>query len=76
MPALPLLPQSADAKFAKFVENARWEKSGVVFATLHIVGSNNNLQRDQALQAESHVDLFARGPDLSYTLHLQGRAHP
>jgi hypothetical protein len=45
---LPLAHQSADPKFAKFVENVRWEKAGVVFATLHIVGSNNNLQRDQA----------------------------
>ncbi len=40
--------QSADPRFSKFVENARWERAGVVFATLHIVGSNNNLQRDQA----------------------------
>ena len=40
--------QSADARYAKFVENARWERAGVVFATLHIPGSNNNLQRDQA----------------------------
>ena len=45
---LPLTHQSSDPKFAKFAENARWEKSGVVFATLHIIGSNNNLQRDQA----------------------------
>ena len=40
-------PQSVDPKFAKFVENTRWEKNGVHFATLHVVGSNNNLQRDQ-----------------------------
>ena len=44
----PLAHQSADPKFAKFVENVRWEKAGVVFATLHVIGSNNNLQRDQA----------------------------
>lgn len=30
-----------------FIENRRWQRAGVVFATLHIVGSNNNLQRDQ-----------------------------
>jgi pimeloyl-ACP methyl ester carboxylesterase len=29
------------------VENRRWERDGVIFATLHVVGSNNNLQRDQ-----------------------------
>ena len=45
---LRVTPQSADAKYAKFIENARWEKAGVVFATVHIPGSNNNLQRDQA----------------------------
>ncbi len=39
--------QSAQPPFAKFVENGRWERSGVHFATVHIVGSNNNLQRDQ-----------------------------
>jgi len=44
--------QSDQAGFDKFVENARWERSGVVFATAHIVGSNNNLQRNQAAVAE------------------------
>jgi hypothetical protein len=45
---LAVTPQSATGQFAKFVENARWSHAGIVFATLHIVGSNNNLQRDQA----------------------------
>ena len=44
---LRVTPQSADAKYAKFVENARWERAGVAFATVHIIGSSNNLQRDQ-----------------------------
>ena len=30
--------------FARYVENRRWSHNGVVFATAHIVGSNNNLQ--------------------------------
>lgn len=33
-------------------ENARWRAEGVVFATLHITGSNNNLRQDRAAQAE------------------------
>lgn len=41
-------PQSADPRFSRFVENARWERSGVHFATVHVIGSNNNLQRNQA----------------------------
>ena len=45
---LRVTPQSADAQYAKFIENARWERAGIVFATVHIPGSNNNLQRDHA----------------------------
>lgn len=30
---------------AKYVENQRWMHEGVMFATVHIVGSNNNLDR-------------------------------
>ena len=30
-------------EWAPFVENQRWERGGLLFATLHIVGSNNNL---------------------------------
>ena len=37
--------QSADPRFAAYRENARWRQGGVMFATLHIVGSNNNLGR-------------------------------
>lgn len=32
----------ADPQHRPFVENARWAHQGVVFATLHVVGSNNN----------------------------------
>lgn len=39
--AVPLETQSADPAFAEFVEHARWSQSGVVFVTLHVVGSGN-----------------------------------
>lgn len=39
---LPLVTQRRDARFAAFVENARWTRGGVVFATVHVVGSQNN----------------------------------
>lgn len=39
---LPLVTQRRDPRFAKFVENARWSIGGVVFATVHVVGSLNN----------------------------------
>ena len=38
--------QSDDARFALFIENRRWHQHKFSFATLHIVGSNNNLQID------------------------------
>lgn len=43
---LPVLNQSLDklTPYATFVENVRWIHQGVLFATLHIVGSNNNLE--------------------------------
>lgn len=37
--------QSNDPKYAKFRENVRWSYGEVLFVTLHIVGSNNNLGR-------------------------------
>lgn len=43
---LALVTQRRDPAFSKFVENARWSRGGVVFATVHVVGSNNNLQPD------------------------------
>ena len=40
---LPLTQQSTDPQYAKFRENVRWTYGNVLFVTLHIVGSNNNL---------------------------------
>ena len=55
---LPVLNQSASTlAFAKFVENQRWVHQGVVFATLHIVGSNNNLESRHLAAA---AEFFAR----------------
>ena len=41
---IPLVTQRRDPAFAKFVENARWIHGGVMFATVHVVGSSNNRQ--------------------------------
>ena len=38
---LPLVSQSLDDGFVEFPENARWTRDGVVFATMHLVGSGN-----------------------------------
>lgn len=39
---LALVTQHRDPAFAAFVENARWTRGGIVFATVHVVGSANN----------------------------------
>ena len=49
---LPLTRQSSDPRYAKFRENTRWIHGGVLFVTLHIPGSNNNLGRTPEMDAE------------------------
>ena len=44
--------QAADAQYGKFRENLRWSIGGVSFATLHIIGSNDNLGRTPDMDAE------------------------
>ena len=41
---LPLVTQRRDPAYRTFVENARWTLGGVMFATVHVVGSQNNRQ--------------------------------
>lgn len=55
--AAPIAVESQSAvmadKFAKFAENRRLSKDGVVFMTAHVVGSNNNFEvRDPKAAAE------------------------
>ncbi|MDV6345705.1 metallophosphoesterase [Nitrosomonas sp. Is37] len=40
---MPVITQASDPSYPEFVENVRWMKNHVMFATLHIVGSNNAL---------------------------------
>lgn len=42
-----LMPQ-----FSSYVENSMWTKSGFLFVSVHIPGSNNNLGRDEASNQE------------------------
>jgi len=44
--------QSDIPQFSKFRENARWSYGDVLFVTLHLVGSNNNLGRVPEADAE------------------------
>ena len=47
-----LTRQSEDTRYAKFGENVRWTHGDVLFVTLHIIGSNNNLGRTPEMDAE------------------------
>jgi hypothetical protein len=49
---MPVVNQSSDPQFAKFRENLRWSVGGVVFATVHIVGSNDNTGHGPQTDAE------------------------
>ena len=49
---LTLERQSADPAYASYPENVRWAVKNVLFAGLHIVGSNNNRGRTPAADAE------------------------
>lgn len=42
--ALSLVSQANSTQFPEFVENARWVHEGIVFATVHIVGSKNGME--------------------------------
>ena len=47
-----LTRQSEDSSHPKFRENVRWTLGGVLFVTLHVIGSNNNLGRTPAMDAD------------------------
>jgi len=49
---MTLVRQSADPAYASYPENVRWVVKSVMFAGLHIVGSNNNLGRTPEGDAE------------------------
>ena len=49
---IALKRQSDDSRYASYRENARWTFGDVVFITLHIIGSNNNLGRTPQMDAE------------------------
>jgi hypothetical protein len=55
----PVERQSADPRFSAYSENAKWTRSGVVFVTLNVVGSNNNWGTDSTASAEHRARTLA-----------------
>lgn len=49
---ISLQTQSMQSSYAAFTENRRWSRDKVRFATLHLVGSNNNLQPELPSSSE------------------------
>ena len=49
---IPLTRQSEHQRYANYRENVRWTRGGVLFVTLHVIGSNNNLGRTAEMDAE------------------------
>ena len=49
---MPVASQASDPGFASYVENLTWSKGGLTFATVHLVGSNNNMGKKPEPNAE------------------------
>ena len=49
---IPVESQAKNSQYSKFRENLRWSINGVTFATLHIVGSNDNFGRTPEMDVE------------------------
>ena len=56
---ITLSQQSEDTAYRKYVENAMWSMGSVLFVTLHVVGSNNNLGRTPDNDVEYAERTFA-----------------
>lgn len=55
-PKMELLTQNTYSGYEKFVENAIWEKGGILFSTIHVIGSNNNFKTDSAATNEEFYE--------------------
>lgn len=69
-----LARQSADSRFAKFRENARWTHGEVLFVTLHVIGSNNNRGRTPEMDAEYNERTAANLHWMREAFDLAGRS--
>ena len=55
---LAVLSQSQSKAFAPFVENLMWSRGQVLFATLHVVGTNNNAAHPAEYGPRNAANLF------------------
>ncbi len=57
---IPLESQSKDPNYSLYVENQRWEKNSVLFATFHLVGSLNGMAPFEGRDARDDREAQAR----------------
>ena len=48
--------QNENPKFKRYIENFRFERDGVLFVALHVVGSNNNRRTDDSAAMLEYAD--------------------
>lgn len=70
---LRLTRQSEDAPYARFRENVRWTYGDVLFVTLHVLGSNNNVGHTPELDAEASERTAASLAWMKQAFHLARR---
>lgn len=56
---LRVVRQGDHPRFRAYRENARWTAGGILFVTLNVPGSNNNLGRNDAMDAEHAARMLA-----------------
>ena len=49
---IPLIRQGDISTYTDYVENSRWDHNGVLFVTMHVVGSNNGLNIGSKTKSE------------------------
>lgn len=57
---MPLTSQAEASAFEDFPENVRWTRGGVVFATVHLVGSNNGANDFQGRDEDDDAEVARR----------------
>jgi hypothetical protein len=70
---LRLTRQSEDSRYASFRENVRWTFGDVMFVSLNMIGSNNNLGRTAEMDAEYAVRTAANLAWMKQAFELAAR---
>lgn len=65
--------QGADGRFDEYRENVRWRHGGVLFSSLHVVGSHDNAGRNAAMDVEHHARTEANAAWMQETFALAAR---